>query len=50
MSVFDEIGDGVYRRRYESLDLNIGVVIGAEAILLVDSRASTARPISSSTN
>ena len=40
MSVFDELGDGVYRRRYESLDLNIGVVIGAEAILLVDSRAS----------
>lgn len=40
MSVFDEIGDGVFRRRYESLDLNIGVVIGAEAVLLVDSRAS----------
>jgi glyoxylase-like metal-dependent hydrolase (beta-lactamase superfamily II) len=40
MSVFDEIGNGVFRRRYESLDLNIGVVIGAEAILVVDSRAS----------
>ena len=40
MSVFDEIGDGVFRRRYESLDLNIGVVIGAEAVLLVDSRAN----------
>lgn len=39
-AVFDEIGDGVYRRRYESLDLNIGVVVGAEAVLLVDSRAS----------
>ena len=40
MSVFDELGDGVYRRRYESLDLNIGVVIGTSAVLLVDSRAS----------
>jgi len=40
MSVFDEIGDGVFRRRYQSLDLNIGVVIGEGAVLLVDSRAS----------
>ena len=40
MSVFQELGDGIFRRRYESLDLNIGVVIGEEAVLLVDSRAS----------
>ena len=40
MSVFQELGAGVFRRRYESLDLNIGVVFGAEAVLLVDSRAS----------
>ena len=40
MSVFDELGDGVFRRRYESLDLNIGVVIGDDAVLLVDTRAS----------
>ena len=40
MSVFDEIGGGVFRRRYESLDLNIGLVIGETAVLLVDSRAS----------
>lgn len=40
MSVFDELGDGVFRRRYESLDLNIGVVVGYEAVLIVDSRAS----------
>jgi len=38
MSVFDELGDGIFRRRYESMDLNIGVVIGAEAVLIVDSR------------
>lgn len=40
MSVFDELADGVFRRRYESLDLNIGVVVGAESVLLIDSRAS----------
>ncbi len=40
MSVFDELGDGIFRRRYESLDLNIGVVVGTDAVLLVDSRAS----------
>ena len=40
MSVFDELGDGVFRRRYESLDLNIGVVVGSQAVLIVDSRAS----------
>lgn len=38
--VFDELGEGVFRRRYESLDLNIGVVIGSDGVLLVDSRAS----------
>ena len=26
--MFDELGDGVFRRRYASLDLNVGVVIG----------------------
>ena len=43
MSVFDQLGDGIFRRRYESLDLNIGVVIGEDAVLLVDSRASHAQ-------
>ena len=40
MSVFQELGEGVFRRRYDSLDLNIGVVLGEEAVLVVDSRAS----------
>lgn len=40
MSVFDELDKGIFRRRYESLDLNIGVVIGEDAVLLIDSRAS----------
>ena len=38
--VFDELGSGVFRRRYESLDLNVGVVVGTDGVLLVDTRAS----------
>jgi glyoxylase-like metal-dependent hydrolase (beta-lactamase superfamily II) len=38
--VFDELADGVFRRRYESLDLNVGVVIGDDGVLVVDTRAS----------
>lgn len=38
--MFDELADGVFRRRYESLDLNVGVVIGVEGVLIVDTRAS----------
>jgi glyoxylase-like metal-dependent hydrolase (beta-lactamase superfamily II) len=37
--VFDELGGGVFRRRYESLDLNVGVVVGEDGVLIVDSRA-----------
>jgi glyoxylase-like metal-dependent hydrolase (beta-lactamase superfamily II) len=40
MSVFDHLGDGIFRRRYESLDLNIGVIVGTDAVMLIDSRAS----------
>jgi glyoxylase-like metal-dependent hydrolase (beta-lactamase superfamily II) len=38
--MFDELADGVFRRRYESLDLNIGVVIAEDGVLVVDTRAS----------
>ena len=38
--MFDEIGDGVFRRRFESLDLNVGVVIGDDAVLIVDTRST----------
>ena len=38
--MFDELADGVFRRRYESLDLNIGVVISDDGVLVVDTRAS----------
>lgn len=37
--MFDELGDGVFRRRYESLDLNVGVVVGEDGVLIVDSRS-----------
>jgi glyoxylase-like metal-dependent hydrolase (beta-lactamase superfamily II) len=37
---FDELADGVFRRRYASLDLNIGVVIGGDGVLVIDTRAS----------
>jgi hypothetical protein len=38
-AMFDELGDGVFRRRYEALDLNIGVVLGEDGVLIVDTRA-----------
>ena len=38
--MFDQLADGVYRRRYESLDLNVGVVLGEQGILVIDTRAS----------
>jgi len=37
---FEELADGVFRRHYPFLSLNIGVVIGEEQVLLVDSRES----------
>jgi glyoxylase-like metal-dependent hydrolase (beta-lactamase superfamily II) len=38
--VFDQLADGVFRRRFESLDLNVGLVFGESAVLVVDTRAS----------
>jgi glyoxylase-like metal-dependent hydrolase (beta-lactamase superfamily II) len=40
--MFEELADGVFRRRYESLDLNVGVVIAEEGVLVIDTRASHA--------
>lgn len=37
--MFDELADGVFRRRYESLDLNVGVVVGEVGVLVVDTRS-----------
>jgi glyoxylase-like metal-dependent hydrolase (beta-lactamase superfamily II) len=38
--VFDELADGVFRRRFESLDLNVGLVFGEAGVLVIDTRAS----------
>ena len=35
---WQEVGDRCYRRRYDSYDLNIGLVQGSDALLLVDTR------------
>jgi glyoxylase-like metal-dependent hydrolase (beta-lactamase superfamily II) len=37
---WDEVADGCFRRRYSSLDLNVGVVAGSEGLLVVDTRSS----------
>jgi glyoxylase-like metal-dependent hydrolase (beta-lactamase superfamily II) len=38
--MFDELADGVFRRRYRSLDLNVGVVIAEDGVLVIDTRAT----------
>lgn len=37
-----EIGDNIFVRRHESYDLNIGLVVGTDACLLIDTRESLA--------
>ena len=37
---WDELAEGVFRRRYRTLDLNVGLVIGEQGALLFDTRAS----------
>jgi len=32
------VGEGVFRRRYRSFDLNVGVVIGEGEVLVIDTR------------
>ncbi len=36
---WDELGDGIFRRRYRELDQNIGLVVGSEDLVVVDSRS-----------
>lgn len=38
--MFDQLADRVFRRRFKSLDLNVGVVVGEDGILVIDTRAS----------
>lgn len=37
---FQEVGDGIFRRRYERLDQNIGVILGRESACVIDSRSN----------
>ena len=39
MSVWDELGNGIFRRRYEVLDQNIGLIVGAEEAVVIDTRS-----------
>ena len=37
---WQELGDGIFRQRYESLDLNVGLILSEDAALVIDSRAT----------
>lgn len=37
---FDELGPGIFRRRYRLLDQNIGVILGDAAALVIDTRSA----------
>ncbi len=39
-AMWDQLAEGVYRRNYEFLDFNVGLVVGADGALVVDTRAS----------
>ncbi|GAA1598293.1 MBL fold metallo-hydrolase [Kribbella sancticallisti] len=41
MSAWVELGDRVWVRRYPEWDLNVGLVVGSEGALVIDTRAST---------
>ena len=47
--MFQELSEGVFRRRFPFLRLNIGVVVGEDGVLLIDTRESheAARELSS---
>ncbi|QGK69178.1 MBL fold metallo-hydrolase [Allosaccharopolyspora coralli] len=43
MSEWSELADGVFVRRYTELDLTVGLVVGAEQALVVDTRGDRAQ-------
>lgn len=43
MSDWTELGDRSWVRRYREWDVNVGLVVGAEGALVIDTRASTAQ-------
>jgi glyoxylase-like metal-dependent hydrolase (beta-lactamase superfamily II) len=40
--VFDEVAEGVFVRRYRVLDQNIGIIVGDEGVLVIDTRSTHA--------
>ena len=40
MGEIDELDDGVYQIHYDFFDFNVGVVVGGESVLLIDTRAT----------
>jgi len=42
LTPWDELGAGVFRRRYARFDQNVGVVIGTDSACVIDSRATHA--------
>ena len=40
MTVWTEIGDRVFVRRYEFFDQNIGVVMGGDDVMVIDTRST----------
>ncbi len=40
MSAWQELGPGVFRRKYEAFRFNVGAVIGGEGVMVIDTRAS----------
>jgi glyoxylase-like metal-dependent hydrolase (beta-lactamase superfamily II) len=40
--MWDEIAEGVFRKRYEWVDLNVGLVLGGDGALVVDTRTTPA--------
>ncbi|MFC5265721.1 MBL fold metallo-hydrolase [Kribbella qitaiheensis] len=43
MSAWAELGDRCWVRRYPEWDLNVGLVVGSEGALVIDTRATTAQ-------
>ncbi|WP_406046731.1 MBL fold metallo-hydrolase [Kribbella sp. NBC_00889] len=41
MSTWAEVGDRCWVRRYDEWDLNVGLVVGADGALVIDTRATT---------
>ena len=39
LAEWQEVGDRIYRRRYQSLDLNVGLILSDEGAIVIDSRA-----------